>query len=351
MKVIIIFFISFGLLVIPKQTSFKKSNKLSIERTEIGHWNKRVRGFYIATQTGLKSLTPRDLKLEFKSLGLLHLMTPSGIHLSSLLIFIFIFIRGKNRLFIYVLTAAIVFPLIGFYSLKRIILFHLLKPVLKSNELSFLSTFLIDLLIGGYQNSPLSFTYSFLCWGVIIFSKNKTLTIINLFIAQTYISYFNQDPMNMLSIILNPILTSIFSFAFPVMSLNFWIFKFEFLFEWILYFLEVFLLVISFLSQKLSFFLFIPNFYYLLTPLLPLLKNPLNLAIVAMLLPINLNSQKSSQDTKESVQITFSETDEILKREQGKVEFIDRSCSTIYKGSYWRIKCKKKALHLGGPIF
>lgn len=345
-----IFAISFILLLIAPSGNFKSKASLRVRTPEsIKNWNRTARSFYIATQSGYKKELPRIIKIELKKLGLIHLLTPSGIHLSSLLIFLFIFIRRRNRLVIYIFASFFILPLVGFYSLKRILIFHLLKSFIKSNKVAFLSTFAIDLLFGGYLNSPLSFTYSFLCWGVIIFSPSKGMLIINLFLSQIYINYFNSEEINFLSIILNPILTSIFSLFFPLMSFNFWVFKFDFLFSAIYEFINLFIGTVQFLNQHTYSMLFTPFFPMLLVPFIKPLFNGKALFIYLFISSQNLNIIKMNNlNSSKKHYLGLALRQELIKAKRNKLNFIDRNCSKKLDSGFWRISCNKKALHLGG---
>lgn len=220
----IILLISIYLLTIGKlqQTSFKFHSKV-YKRSYSKIWTKEASKMYDATQIGYKRGLPKDLINSFQRLGIIHLLTPSGIHLACILFFLKK-ILNKHILTILIGVFLVVLKTVGgFYSIKRICIFFLINKIFKSNRLSFVITFLVDLLIGGYADSPLSFALSFMFWGTIIFSKDsKYLVIINLFICQLISSYFFSSQVNLFSFILNPLITSLFSSFFSLLSFQYW---------------------------------------------------------------------------------------------------------------------------------
>lgn len=349
MKVVLIFLISSILLCLPTEKSnYKKRSAYS--KKELKSWDVDERSILIATQTGNKSEVPRYLINVYKRFGLLHLMTPSGIHLSSLLMFLFIFIRGKKKLFIYLPLLIISFFVLGFYSLKRIIYFHLFKTVLGNTKYSFLLTFLTDLIFGGYLLSPMSFTFSFLCWGVIIFSESKAKLLVNLFATQLFISAFMEQELNFLGILVNPFFTGLFSSSFPLMSLNFWILNFSWLYSTLIFFINLFNESLVFLSTQFNFLNFYSSFSITLLFILTNIGLPNKRVIVLLIFlhtsPFKIESHSSSHP---SFLATDPKRSQTLKVSHGKYFYFNRVCKRMLRNAFWDISCKKKALRYGGP--
>jgi predicted membrane metal-binding protein len=132
--------------------------------------NPLAKAYFLGDKT---QLSTKEKKLH-QALNLQHLMTPSGLHLSSLLVlFSFLSKRPSFTFFILSLLSFCVFPLSGLLSLKRMIIFGLLKvnPLKKiSNTICFWLTFTISYLLGMYFQSPLSFTLSFVFLGALLCS-------------------------------------------------------------------------------------------------------------------------------------------------------------------------------------
>jgi hypothetical protein len=181
---------------------------------------------------GDKRILGKEVKEHYKLMNLLHLFTPSGLHLSSLLLFLaplFSFIRQKSPRLGKLLEISLLSPIFfleKFYSLKRVALFRALSLFLRNraffdnNFNIFLLVFFIDL-FWNFQSSPLSFSFSFLFWGVIL-SSGRILTIklpIALFLTQMIVSMFFETPLSYLGCLLSFFLTSLFIFVFPVMLL------------------------------------------------------------------------------------------------------------------------------------
>ncbi len=131
----------------------------------------------------------KEIKDAHKILGLNHLFTPSGIHLSALFLLLFpllFWLRKKNRILHFLFGTALYlspfFLLPTFYAAKRISLLRIFSlwkefiPYHFSFFWIFLLAFGVDFLLGGYAASPGSFIYSFLFIG-ILFSCEKTPAI------------------------------------------------------------------------------------------------------------------------------------------------------------------------------
>lgn len=179
---------------------------------------------YKALMTGSKKLLNSRLRKVMKRYGTIHLLTPSGIHLTSCLFFL--------RLFSLLETLALValFGLITTYnsydSLERVIIFRLIFKVIKilgtSNvQLCFLITITLSFILGQYGKNALSLIYSLCFWGtIIIFHKNPLKTIFYLNVTLFFLASLSQSTHSPLSIIVNPFMTGIISFVFPILAIN-----------------------------------------------------------------------------------------------------------------------------------
>ena len=147
-----------------------------------------ARAYFLGDKSQLRS----PQKKVHKSLNLQHLMTPSGLHLSALLYFVGFFTK-RSSIFFGILCALItlVFPLAGFSSLKRMIIFGLFKnfPLRKfSLAQCFWLTFSLTFALGMFHQNPLSFTLSFLFLGALLSAQYRLHSFLILFFAQALVS-------------------------------------------------------------------------------------------------------------------------------------------------------------------
>lgn len=199
--------------------------------------NKKLAGLYISYSSGNKRAISKGYKDIHKRLTVYHLFTPSGLHMTSFLAFLFpfLFFLKRKSYKSYILTnitlCAIPLSFDKYYSLKRISIFRLIQVFLKVFKINlevfhiFIITFIIDYIFGGYQKSPLSYSYSFLFLGVILSSKNfKKLQIIAaLFGGQIILSYFQSTEVFYIAPLLGNIITITFTLMFPVIFISYWI--------------------------------------------------------------------------------------------------------------------------------
>jgi hypothetical protein len=217
---------------------------------------------------GDKLRLPKKIKKIFKRFNAYHILTPSGLHLSSFMMnFTFFFciinffkpsISYKAftyfNFFIYTFLFYVIYSVSGFYSLKRIIL---LKFVLLSLRFFFknlnyfyifLSVFIYDFLFGTFINSPFSYAYSFFFLGIIFSLNSKPNThelsfinnfnsiyyiYFNLLLAQYYLCFLINGKFNVLNGIIGLGISIFFNFTFPIISIFFILsvfFKYKFLF-------------------------------------------------------------------------------------------------------------------------
>lgn len=169
--------------------------------------------FYTAASSGYKIRFSKKLKEEWKKLGTLHLLTPSGIHLGIIL--------SLTRLIPYAtfIIAFGVFSLGGFYSMERILFIKFFKKTGASNP--FMMAMLLAVCSGQYQKSPLSFIYSFIFLGIFYSGSKKILT--GLTIAHLIICWSGQTPFYILAPILNFALTALYGLIFPIILISFWL--------------------------------------------------------------------------------------------------------------------------------
>ena len=173
--------------------------------------------------TGRSAPVSRWIKDQYKSLGLNHLFTPSGFHLSAVLLpFMKIIKNPKWQLVALILVGCGVFSLSGQGALKRMVLVKLGQKLF-DQKAGFILAIILDLLFGSFTDSPLSFCYSFLFLG-IIYSGSGWL-FLWFFFAQSMIAYFNGELISPLIMVFSPILNLAFAAAMPflfVLSYPLW---------------------------------------------------------------------------------------------------------------------------------
>lgn len=212
---------------------YHKKSYLSSKLKQKTHQNIKNRGVLgaldNAIQLGYKKKLPKEIKEQFKTLGLLHLFTPSGLHFYPIFLIlrkifapkILIFFLISLRIFLYFQT--------GFFALKRIIFLKTIYLITKeinikkrNLEISFFLTFLIDFIWGSFDSSILSFTYSFLFLGLLLI-KSKNTFYLNIFYAQIIAAFSFHQSFNPIYSVLGIFISSMFSFIFPLLFINFWI--------------------------------------------------------------------------------------------------------------------------------
>ena len=166
----------------------------------------------------------KDLRKAMGNLHIYHLFTPSGLHLSSLLLFLSLFSLKRVSLFI-------LFPLVifidGFFAFKRVYFIKLLGELLKiknfyvDSRYLFIFIFLLEFLFR-IQLNPLSFTYSFLFLGIIYSLKDSSpfIILVGLWFGQSLIVSFTSGSLHIFSLPLNSLLTFLITFSYPLILLN-----------------------------------------------------------------------------------------------------------------------------------
>jgi hypothetical protein len=165
--------------------------------------------------TGRTAPVAKWIKEKYKTLGLNHLFTPSGFHLSAVLMPVMKLIKSSRwQLLILLLLTAGIFTLRGQGALKRMALIKVNQRWLNQKS-GFLLAMVMDMLGGSFFDSPLSFTYSFLFLG-LIYSGNRWL-FLWFFFAQALIAYFQGELISPLIMLFSPLLNLVFALSMPLM--------------------------------------------------------------------------------------------------------------------------------------
>lgn len=213
-------------------SSHRPAPKIKLPRkTKKAFENKKNFYFYRSVVTGQKWGLDKKLKKRLSHLNLMHLMTPSGLHLSSLFLIFFLLRRKYKRptqLIELIMCLCFYFFLPGYYSFRRVALlrsFFILNDIRKTNysKMQIFMFFLItDFLFGTYRYAHLSFYLSTLFLGLIFSIKEFRLYKMYLlfFVAQLFIAHKFSGVIYPASLILSPALTSIFTLIYPLIFLN-----------------------------------------------------------------------------------------------------------------------------------
>lgn len=190
---------------------------------------KNLKPILCAYFLGDKSMLPKKVIKIHREMNLLHLMTPSGLHLGSLLLIVLFLckvpqffgrVSWHSEKVLYgalILLGVSTFTLQGIDSFKRMILFALIRKFpfkTFTKKSAFLLTFLISAFFGQLQENPLSFCFSFLFLGILLFSSNRFLMLISLFLSQAFISEWMGKPFSILTSLIGLLLSSIAPFLF-----------------------------------------------------------------------------------------------------------------------------------------
>jgi len=167
--------------------------------------------------TGRSVIVSKWIKSQYKSLGLSHLFTPSGFHLSAVLLpFMKIFQSTSSHIFILILSGIGVFMLPGQGALKRMVLVKLGQKI-SNQKVGFSIALVLDILFGSFTQSPLSFCYSFLFLGIIY--SGKKFLFLWFFLGQCLITFFSGSEITPMILFLSPILNIFFAIALPILFL------------------------------------------------------------------------------------------------------------------------------------
>jgi len=195
--------------------------------SSITYYKKEGSRVFLALMTGERRYLSRKFKKKIKTLGLVHLFTPSGLHFSSILLFLLPLSLYSKKSYKLISIGLCFMPFFfpGFFSMKRIALLRLFfifknkSKILKDLDsfYLFLIVFVLDFIFGTYSQSPLSFALSFLFIGAIFSSEQySSFQITSKFIfSQVLICLFFNAPWNPVGSIIGLIITFFFSFIFP----------------------------------------------------------------------------------------------------------------------------------------
>lgn len=346
-----------------KISLYKKNNNLfyKLKRVIINYIEKRkskdyLKAFIIGDKSDI------DITYEYQKIGISHLLSISGMHISLFLYFLnklFKKIKYKD-LIIYLFLIFELFITVFLISYLRCFIFIILKDINKKLNLNIKNIYLLSIefmlfiIYNPYFIYNIGFIFSFTITFFILLSdkllKNKNylyrlfiITIIS-FLASIPILIYNFFEINFLSIVFNFIFVPIFSFIiFPLGILSF---VFPFIDQIFFYIINVFENIIVFLSKIkiFNFDLSKPNlfiiFLYYIFLYLTITKNKKTIILYFVLLIININFKYFDY----SLKITYLDVGQgdstLIKFPKNKTCLIDTG--GIYNNSGIIIKNKIK---------
>lgn len=169
--------------------------------------------------TGRSAPVSKYMKERYQLLGLSHIFTPSGFHLSAVLTpFMKLLKNSRHQLYALLCIGILLWFLSGFAALKRMLMIKTGQNLLGMHT-GFVAALLIDMLLGSFQENTLSFTYSFLFLGIIYAGLKGVNLIIWFYIAQIILALFQGNDVSPLLLIFSPILNIGFGLIMPLLLL------------------------------------------------------------------------------------------------------------------------------------
>lgn len=238
--------------------------------------------FYNSFLFGNKSLVLKKDKEKFKDLGLMHLMTPSGLHF-NIILFLLSFLMSKfdkisrYSVLLEIYLGFLIYALTpGLYAFKRFAFLFAARKINKHYLKNFFSrtqvislVFLYDYFLGTLMFQTMSYLLSLLFIGILNFrNKSKFLIYYHLFLGQVILSYIFSNKISIMNLFISPILTFIFSCLYPLLVGN-------------LIFIDLF----NYSQYLISFFLYLLNIFHGISQITPYFK----IDFISLVLLISLN--------------------------------------------------------------
>lgn len=168
--------------------------------------------------TGRSAPLSRLMKEKYAALGLNHLFTPSGFHLSAVLFPFLKFIKPSFHLYLLLTLGVSLCFLPGLIALKRMLLIKTNQKIF-GLHIGFIVALILDVFFGSFQNGALSFTYSFLFLGIIYSGLEGIGLIIWFFLGQMILAYFQNSDLSILLLIFSPLMNLCFGIMMPILFL------------------------------------------------------------------------------------------------------------------------------------
>lgn len=167
--------------------------------------------------TGRSAPLNKWMKDQYRVLGLNHLFTPSGFHLSSILTPLARVLKGLRWQLIILLVVGLGLCWVpGMGALKRMVWIKAAQS-LCGLKIGFVLALLVDCLFGSFQDGALSFTYSFLFLGIIYSGAKGAGLAMWFFLAQMILAHFQGNNISPLLMVISPLLNFAFALVMPLL--------------------------------------------------------------------------------------------------------------------------------------
>lgn len=202
---------------------------------------------YRSIMTGQKRGLNKELKKKMLDLSIIHLLTPSGLHFSTIFL-IFIMLRKRFKTSWLICAEAIICLLCyilipGYFSLRRVALlralFLLNKQTSFFNKNQIFTIFFIwEFFFGTCSDNKLSFCLSMMFLGLIFLGDKINFKILSyrFFIAQIIVGLCFKNDIYVMNLFFSPLITYSFTFIYPAIFLNIFMIKYFNYSEFILMF-------------------------------------------------------------------------------------------------------------------
>ena len=169
--------------------------------------------------TGRSAPLSRWMKERYKMLGLNHLFTPSGFHISAVLFpFMKLLKNNFHQLMLLIGLGLGLYFLPGLSALKRMVLIKGHQKIFGLIP-GFIMALILDVLFGSFQEGALGFTYSFLFIGIIYSGLEGLGLWLWFFFAQMILAYFQGTDISPLLLLFSPVVNLAFGVAMPILFL------------------------------------------------------------------------------------------------------------------------------------
>ena len=356
------FFIFLFLTLFPltrNESFFIYKKELRTSSKLFSHYDKETRNRFFSLTFGEKRGLSKADKKAFTELGIVHLLTPSGLHFKLLtkiprLFISFPIFTGLCFLFYLVLKIFAYYP-----AISRILLFHsytFLKKKFRLKKIHskhiFMLTFATDFLFTSFDQNGMSLIFSFLFWGIILFySSQKLKCIYLLFCSQLLVSSLMGNNLNFISLIMNPLFTGLFSLGYPLLIFNSFLGFFDFQIQLSTSLIQMYFWLILNTNQFFDYLIFKPNFMHFLICLLPLFPRAIKfkLTLFLMLLPwkeLTRPIKKFNLTSYPQSYISIMDLAQIKEQKffDDRIHLYSREkiCQLILYDDYWVSRCRKR---------
>lgn len=338
---------------------FQYKKEMRTSTALFSNYDKETRNRFFSLSFGEKRGLSKADKKAFTELGIVHLLTPSGLHFKLLTKLPRLMIPG-HIFAILCFIFYIVLKVTSYYpAISRILLFHsysFLKKKFRLKKISykhiFFITFLTDLLFTTLDHNGMSLVFSFLFWGIILFYSDKKLKCIYLlFCSQLLVSTLMGNNLNFISLIMNPVFTGLFGLSYPLLIFNSLFSFFDFQIQLTTALIKAYFWLILNTNDFFDYLIFKPTFTHFLILLIPLSHQRIKfkLVLIFILLPwseLTRPAKKYNLSSSPKYYISILQTSDIQNRKFNpngyRLYTKTKICQFTLYEDYWGSRCRKR---------